>query len=85
MANALGDLYAFGLPPSELNSYVNKVNAITDEQIKDLASDYLLGGDFIIVGDYSIFRDDLAKRFPNMKIDVIKADELDLSKDNLRK
>ena len=85
LANALGDLYAFGLPPSELNSYVNKVNAITDEQIKDLASDYLLGGDFIIVGDYSIFRDDLAKRFPNMKIDVIKADELDLSKDNLRK
>ena len=45
----------------------------------------LLGGDIIIAGDYSVFKDDLAKRFPNMTIDVIKAGDLDLSKDNLRK
>jgi hypothetical protein len=32
-----------------------------------------------------VFKDDLAKRFPGMKIDVIKADDLDLSKPNLRK
>jgi zinc protease len=85
LANALGDLYAFDLPTSELNSYVNKVNAVTDAQIKEFAAQNLLGGDIIIVGDYSIFKDDLAKRFPNIKVEVIKADELDLSKDNLRK
>lgn len=85
LAAAVGDLYAFGIPTSELNSYVSSVNGVTDSQIKDFASQNLLGGDVIIVGDYSIFKDDLAKRFPNMKVDVIKASDLDLSKDNLRK
>ena len=85
LANALGDLYAFGIPTSELNKYVSSVNAVTDAQIKDFASRNLLGGDIIIVGDYSIFKDDLAKRFPGMKVEVIKADDLDLSKDNLHK
>ena len=45
----------------------------------------LPGGDIIIVGDYSIFKDDLAKRFPNMKIEVINAADLDLSKPGLHK
>ena len=85
LANALGDLYAFDIPTSELNKYVSSVNAVTDAQIKEFAAQNLLGGDIIIVGDYSIFKDDLAKRFPGMKVDVIKADDLDLSKDNLRK
>lgn len=85
LAGAVGDLYSFGIPTSELNSYVSSVNGVTDAQIKSFAAQNLLGGDIIIVGDYSIFKDDLAKRFPDMKIEVIKADELDLSKDNLRK
>lgn len=85
LASAIGDLYSFGLPTSELNSYVMNVNNVTDAQIKEFASANILGGDIIIVGDYSIFKDDLGKRFPGMKIDVIKADDLDLSKDNLRK
>ena len=85
LASAVADLYSFGIPTSELNKYVGSVNAVTDAQIRDFAKQNLLGGDVIIVGDYSVFKDDLAKRFPNMKIDVIKADELDLSKDNLRK
>ena len=85
LANALAELYSFYIPASELNNYIGKVNAVTPDQLKALGSYDTLGGDIIIVGDYSIFRDDLAKRFPGMKIDVIKADELDLSKDNLRK
>ena len=64
---------------------MGNVNGVTDAQIRDFASKNLLGGDIIIAGDYSVFKDDLAKRFPNMMIDVIKADDLDLSKDNLRK
>lgn len=85
LASALADLYTFWIPTTELNSYVNNVNGVTDSQIKDFASKAILGGDIIIVGDYSVFKDDLAKRFPGMKVNVIKADELDLSKDNLRK
>lgn len=85
LSNALAELYAFDIPAGELNNYVSRVNAVTDSQVKDFASNDLLGGDIIIVGDYSIFKDDLAKRFPKMNVTVIKADELDLSKDSLQK
>jgi zinc protease len=85
LASALAELYTFGVPTSELNSYVTNVNGVTDEQIREFASRAILGGDIIIVGDYSILKDDLAKRFPDIKVEVIKAAELDLSKDNLRK
>jgi zinc protease len=85
LARAVSDLYSFGVPTSELNSFVANVNGVTDAQISDFASKNLLGGDIVIAGDYSIFKDDLAKRFPNMKVEVIKADALDLSKDNLQK
>ena len=85
LAAAIGDLYVFGLPTSNLNSYVGDINAVNQQQIKDFASAYLLGGDVIIVGDHSIFKDDLAKQFPGTIVDVIKADDIDLSKENLRK
>jgi zinc protease len=85
LAAALSDLYAFGISPNKLNSYVTDVNGVTDGQIKAFGSGHLPGGDMIIVGDYSIFKDDLAKRFPNMKIDVIKASDLDISKPGLHK
>ena len=85
LAAAIADLYSFGLSTSELNSFMTSVNAVSDTQIQKFAGENLKGGDIIIVGDYAKFKDDLAKRFPSMKIEVIKADELDLSKDNLRK
>jgi zinc protease len=80
LASAAADLYSFGIPASELNKYVDSVNAVTDGQIRDFAKQNLLGGDVIIVGDYSVFKDDLAKRFPNIQVQVVKADRLDLSK-----
>ena len=85
LASALSDLYSFGVPASDLNNYMTSVNAVTDAQIRDFAAKQLAGGDLIIVGDYSVFKDDLAKRFPDVRIDVIKADDLDLSKPNLRR
>lgn len=85
LANAVAELYSFGIPASELNAYVSKVNSVGDTQIRDFATKNLLGGDLIIVGDYSVFKDDLAKRFPKTKIDVIKADDLDMTKADLRK
>jgi len=85
LASAIADLYTFDIPVTELNHYAEKVNQIDESAMHGFAKTQLLNGDLIIVGDYSIFKDDLAKRFPNMKIDVIKADDLDLSKNNLRK
>lgn len=85
LASAISDLYSFGIPTAELNSYVTSTNAVTDAQVKNFADANLAGGDMIIVGDYSVFKDDMAKRFPNMKIEVIKANALDLSKDSLQK
>ncbi|CAN5677609.1 hypothetical protein BH24ACI2_BH24ACI2_14870 [soil metagenome] len=85
LAGAIADLYSFALSASELNSYMKSVQAISDAQIQKFAGANLKGGDIIIVGDYAKFKDDLAKRFPDMKIEVIKAAELDLSKENLRK
>lgn len=85
LAAAIGDLYVFGLPTTNLNSYVGDINAVTSQRVKEFASEYLYGGDVIIVGDYSLFREDLAKRFPNVSVEVISADDIDLSKANLRK
>jgi len=85
LASALGDLYGFDIPTTELNAYVSNVNNVPNSAIRSFAQKNLVNGDLIIVGDYEKFKDDLAKRFPNAKIEVIKATELDLTKPNLRK
>lgn len=85
LAGAIADLYSFGLSTRELDSYMNNVNAVSDAQIRKFAGENLKGGDLIIVGDAKIFMNDLKKRFPDQKIEVIKADELDVSKANLMK
>jgi zinc protease len=85
LANAVAALYTYDLPLGVLRTHIQNVNSVTNAQIRTFANSSLKNGDMIIVGDYKIFKDDLAKRFPNMKIEVIKADELDMSSENLRK
>ena len=85
LADRIADLYSFDLSPSELNSYVMSVRAVTTAQIRDYAARSLTGGDIVIVGDAKLFADDLKKRFPSMKVETIPADALDLSKESLRK
>ncbi|MDQ2747140.1 MAG: insulinase family protein [Acidobacteriota bacterium] len=85
LTQRLIELYAFNLKPQFFGSYIADVEKVSDANIKTFVSSNLKGGDLIIVGDYKIFADDLKKRFPNQKIEVIPASELDLSKDNLRK
>jgi zinc protease len=75
IAGALTDLYAFGIPTAELNAYMNNVNSVQSADVRSFASSNLVEGDLIIVGDYAKFKDDLAKRFPNVKVEVIKASE----------
>jgi zinc protease len=85
LAGALADLYSFGIPASELNAYMRNVNAVQSAELRSFAAANLYGGDLVIVGDYNVFKDDLAKRFPNMKIDVVKATDLDIESETLRK
>jgi zinc protease len=82
LAAAVSELYSFGIPTNELNTYMKNVDAISDQQIRDFAKGNLLGGDIVIVGDYAKFKDDLKKRFPDLKVEIIKADSIDLSKLN---
>ena len=85
LTGALADLYSFGIPTSELNKYMASVSAVGSANVKDFAAANLFGGDMVIVGDYSVFKDDLAKRFPGMKIDVVKVDELNIESPTLRR
>jgi zinc protease len=85
IAGQIENLLTFGLPMSNLDSYMNGNEKVTAQQVKDFALFNLKGGDIIIVGDYNDFKDDLAKRFPNQKVEVIKASELDLNSETLRK
>ena len=85
LAQLLIELYTFDLPPSQLGNYGNGVDAISDADIKKFVAGNLRGGDLIVVGDYKMFADDLRKRFPNQKINVIPAAKLDLNRDDLQK
>ena len=85
LAASLTSLYSFGIPTSALNSHIGDINRVTNSEIRDFAGRYLPGGDIIICGDYSIFKADMAKRFPGAKVEVISADDLDLSKPGLKK
>ena len=85
LTGALADLYSFGIPTNELNKYMASVSGVQDANVKDFAAKYLHEGDMVIVGDHAVFKADLAKRFPNMKIDVIKVDDLNLESATLRK
>lgn len=85
IAGTVAELYSLGIPPEYLITYMGNVRAVTGNQIRDFARGNLRGGDIIIVGDAKIFMNDLKKRFSDTPIEVIKAAELDVSKDNLRK
>ncbi|MGI8468361.1 MAG: M16 family metallopeptidase [Pyrinomonadaceae bacterium] len=78
-------IYLFGLDKNSLNNLTPRVETVSDQMIKNFAAANLKGGDIIIVGDYAKFKDDLAKRFPNQKIEVIPASQLDLNRDDLKK
>jgi zinc protease len=85
LAGALRTLYLYGLSPENLNSFIADVREVSDEDVQNFAAANLLGGDLIIVGDAKLFMDDLKKRFPGQTIEVIKAADLDLNSDSLRK
>lgn len=85
IGSAIANLYSLGVSTSELNAYMASVGGISTGAVRDFAKKYFVAGDIVIVGDYSKFKDDLAKRFPTTKIDVVKASDLDIESPTLRK
>lgn len=85
IASAIAELYSLRVSTSELNAYMGSVNGISNAAVKDYAKKFFTNGDIVIAGDYAKFKDDLAKRFPNTKVEVVKASELDIESPTLRK
>lgn len=81
----LSDLYTFGLPSDNLNTYMGSVNAVNNSQVRDFAFRQFRDGDIIIVGDSKMFMADLRRRFPRMQIEVINAGDLDMESPTLKK
>lgn len=80
VASQLSSLYALGLDFSDMNGYVNGIGGVGAAPIRKYANRALPGGDLIIVGDYTVFGADLAKRFPGVQVKVVKATEVDLER-----
>lgn len=85
LADLLSELYLFGLDTEELKNYMGNVRKVSGDKIKSFAVENLALGDLVIVGDASIFMDELKKKFPQQPFDIISVDELDLNRENLRK
>lgn len=83
LAGAVAELYTFGLPTTNLNAYMSSIDKVSDADVQRFAAENLSGGDLVIVGDYSKFKEDLKRRFPGMQITVVKASDLDLSSNAL--
>lgn len=84
LAGLLSELYLFDIKSDFLNSYMENVRGVSDKQIRDFAARNLKGGDIIIVGDYSVFKDELKKRFDKTPVQVIPADKLNLESESLQ-
>lgn len=87
LAETIGNLAVMDLPLSDINSYIQKINSVSANEVKNFAKNNLTAdrGVVVIVGDSAKFMDDLKKRFSKTEIRVIQADKLDLESDNLEK
>ncbi|MFL6375063.1 MAG: M16 family metallopeptidase [Pyrinomonadaceae bacterium] len=85
LLDVISELYANRLGADELRNYEHEVTNVDTAKITQFAAQNFVSGDMIIAGDYSVFKDDLKKRFPNTPITVIEADKLDLTKPTLQK
>ena len=86
LAQIVGELAVYGLPLSEINSYIQNVNSVSPNDVKSFADNRLTPNDgvIVIVGDYKKFSEDLKKRFANTPINVIQADKLNLESNTLQ-
>jgi zinc protease len=81
----VASLALYGLDLGELNSYINRVQAVTPADIRGFVGSRLdpRGASIVIVGDAKEFLDALRKEFG--QVDVIPAAQLDLNTGRLRR
>ena len=80
----VAELAVYGLPLDELARYLDKVQAVTGEQVRDFARAHL-GKDattIVIAGDAAQFADALAKAYPH--VERFTAADLDLDSPTLK-
>lgn len=78
VAGQLSALALYGLPPSELNSYVDDVNGVSAAQVRAAGARYFDPdhADFVIAGDARIFFDGVRRHHRNAE--RISVEDLDL-------
>ena len=78
LGSLVAELAAYDLPLSELAVYADRVKAVTPEQIQAAFADKLPAdrANVVVVGDASLFLDDLKAKYPNAE--VIEARDLNL-------
>ena len=85
LVQQVSSLAVYGINFDQLNQFVNNVQSIKPEDVKQFAAANLAtdGTSLIVVGDAKKFLPDLQKQFP--QVEVIPAKELDLNSATLRK
>ncbi|MBC7797504.1 MAG: insulinase family protein, partial [Pyrinomonadaceae bacterium] len=87
LVGEIAKLALYDINLSEINSYIQNVQAVSDAKVRDFAKQTLnpSNAEIVIVGDAKKFLPDLQKRFEGVKINVIPIAELDLNNADLRK
>jgi zinc protease len=85
LVDQVGNRALYGLSLSEINSYINSVQAVTAADVQRFAAAHLnpKTANIVIVGNASLFADALRKQYAN--VEVIPFAELDLNSPGLRK
>lgn len=85
LVNQIGNLALYGLSLNEINTFIRRVQAITEKDVQTFAKNNIPTErtSIIIVGNAKLFLDDLKKKFSN--VEVIPIAELDLNSATLRK
>lgn len=78
---------AFDLPADYNRTYQQRIRAVTQEQVKEVAQRYFTTSDFdlVLVGNVSEFREKLKKEFPNAQYTEIPFEQVDVLASDLRR
>lgn len=84
LGSLVANLALYDLPMSELAAYAGRVRAVTPEQIESAFAQHLPvdRASVVVVGDGSLFLDDLRAKHPNLE--VIEIGDLDLNSATLK-
>jgi zinc protease len=85
LVSQIGNLALYGFSLDKINTYIQRVQAVTDKDIQQFARSGIPTDqtNIVIVGNAKMFLDELKKKFTN--VEVISINDLDLNSASLRK